>query len=149
MNVAGQIEPDEDLGRRLYSRSSAKRARRSRVPHTEFMPKATPMNISVDRISMADQAGADISNIARVEGASRPGSFRGWAFIANSIAGRNGRKTMASPTRTNPYHGEIILPEMARDDKDERTRHAQELADASQWREARSPDLAAVRDLQS
>lgn len=135
MSVAGQIDADEYLGRRFYSRKSAERARRSRVPHSEFMPKKPPINISVDRLSMADQGGADIANIARVEGASRPGSFRGWAVIANSIASSNGRETIASPTKTNPYHGEIVLPEIARDDKGLRTRHAQELADASHWRD--------------
>lgn len=135
MNVAGQIEPGEDLGRRFYSRSSAKRARRSRVPHREFLPRKDSIDISIDRLSVADKAGADMASIARAEGVSRDGPFCGWAFVANSIAGRSDRKTIASPTSSNPYHGDIVLPEMARDDKDERTRHAQELADASQWRE--------------
>lgn len=140
MSVASQIKANEDLGRRCYSRMPAKRARRTKAPivlHREFLPRGDSINISVDRLSMADQADADITAIARVEGVSRPGSFRGWFVIANSIASSNGRKTIASPTKTNPYHGEIVLPEIARHDQDERTRHAQELADASRgaWRD--------------
>lgn len=135
MSVASQIKPDEHLGRRCSSSKKARRARRSNIPHTEFMPKKTPINISVDRLSMADQAGADIANIARVEGAKRNVSFYGWAVIANQDVGRNGRKTKASPTTNNPYHGDIVLPESARDDHDEQISHAQELAAATFWRD--------------
>ena len=81
MSVAVQIEPDEDLGRRFYSRGSAKRARRSRVPHREFLPKKDSIKISIDRLSVADKAGADVASIARAEGVSRDGPFCGWASL--------------------------------------------------------------------
>ena len=135
MSVASQIEADESLGRRFYSRTSAKRARRSNVPHREFMPPNGSNNISVDRLTMAEQDGADIANIAHADSVTRSGPFRGWAVIANRDADRNGRKTIASPTIRNLYHGDISLPKSARDDRDEQTRHAQELADASHWRD--------------
>ena len=69
-------------------------------------------------------------------------SFYGWAVIAAEYAGSDGRQVVATPQPDNPYHTDIILPDSTAEDRDEQIRHAQELADASRWRER--PDSTKV-----
>ena len=133
MKVPGCIGAEEDLGRRVYSETSAKRARRSRVPHREFLARRGDTSISVDRLTA--MALDEVAALAHEASASRDGAFRGWASVAYEQASRNGRQVVASPDGRNPSHGEIVLPESAALDRDEQVRHAQELADASRWRE--------------
>lgn len=47
----------------------------------------------------------------------------------------NGREAVASPIADNPHHADIVLPQVAAEDREEQKRHAQDLADASIWRE--------------
>ena len=140
MTVPGNISTEEPLGRRVFSNTSAKRARRSKVPHREFLIKEGETSISVDRLGMA--ALDDVAALAQDASASRPGPFRGWASVTGKNAGSNGRRVIASPEDRNPYHGEIILPNSAATDLGVRTQHAQELADASCWCEP--PESAAA-----
>lgn len=64
----------------------------------------------------------------------RDARFYGWAVITADDASDSGRRVSGSPQVGNPYHADIELPELARDDPEEQKRHAQELADASLWR---------------
>ena len=61
--------------------------------------------------------------------------FYGWAVVSSEDALENGRLVNASPLESNPFHADIILPDLAREMRDEQVRHAQELADASRWRD--------------
>ena len=79
-----------------------------------------------EAVAIADNVGA-----ARTHSAT----FYGWAFLTAEEAGRNGRGAIASPFNNNPYHADIRLPELTAEDREEQKRHAQELADASRWRE--------------
>jgi ABC-type nitrate/sulfonate/bicarbonate transport system substrate-binding protein len=131
MTVPGCIGAEEDLGRRVYSETAAKRARRSTVPHREFLAKRGDTSISVDRLSTV--ALDQVAVLAQDASATRDGPFCGWASVTYGAASRNGRRVIASPDDRNPYHGEIVLPDSAAVDRDEQIRHAQELADASRW----------------
>ena len=134
MTFDESIGADEELGRSVSSRRNAARARRSRVPYQEFLPRRGVADISVDRLSVAtpDESTA----IAAKRDAARGRSFYGWAVVTAEAAGENGRQVIASPIcGINPYHADIVLPEAAAEDRSEQIRHAQQLRDASYWRE--------------
>ena len=78
----------------------------------------------------------DVAALAQEANESRDRQFYGWASVAAREAGGNGRRVIASPQDGNPYHADIVLPDSAATDRGERTRHAQELADASCWVES-------------
>ena len=122
----------EELGRRVFSETSARRARCSRVPFREFLEKPEVTSISVDRLTHAP---ADvITAIADRAAVSRQGPFQGWAVLTVAEAGRNGRNTAVSPIPDNPYHAHISLPVLPGENREEQIRHAKELADHTHWR---------------
>lgn len=126
----------------MFSRKHAARARRSGVPPRVFQEKFGRLTISVDRLSLAPLAAA--KSIAAAVGRARRATFYGWAVVAASDAADSGRTVHSTPQRTpqleNPYHADIELPELAKHDPEELKRHAQELADASQWQAAEVKD---------
>lgn len=132
------------LGRRIYSGESAKQARRLRLRHNEFMPKAKkfPPAVSVDGLSM--EAFDELITIARSAGENRPGtlkggkerpdgSFYGWAYVTRELAAREERRVVKKPLPGNPYHEEIHLPGEVAHNREEMKHHASELADNSRW----------------
>lgn len=134
MSYQSSVGIDEELGRGVSSSKNARRARRSRVPYLEFLPKEGVTKISVDRLSITtpDKSTA----IADRRDTARGRSFYGWAVVTAEAAGENGRRVVASPIcGVNPYHADIVLPENTAEDRDEQVRHAQQLRDASDWRE--------------
>ena len=130
----GPVQGSEVLGRRVYSRRRADRARKGRVQKSLFLAEEGVAAISTDRLFPNELVA--IAGIARLEGANRTGPFYGWAEIAVSNASQEGRRVRASPTRNNPYHADIVLPGRVASDREEQGRHAQRLADASSWRES-------------
>lgn len=74
-------------------------------------------------------------SIAETRAADRGKDFHGWAVITVENAATSGRRVEATPQLDNPYHADIILPDAVIEDREEQKRHAQELADASIWRE--------------
>jgi hypothetical protein len=128
------VQDSEVLGRRVYSRKRADRAKKGRVQKRLFLAKEGCKVISTDRLFPTKLV--DIASIARLEGANRTGPFYGWAEIAVSNASQEGRRVKASPTRNNPYHADIVLPGRVASDREEQGRHAQKLADASSWRDS-------------
>ena len=133
MGIPTNVGSDEELGRSVFSSKQASRARRSTVPHHVFLTQQGQTRISVDRLTLAPQTEA--LALAEVVAANRGRTFYGWAVVDAASACRNGRDVVASPVpNRNPYHGDIVLPDSATSDREEQTRHAQELADASRWR---------------
>lgn len=133
MSVPPGIGSDEELGRHVFSHRHANRALRSTVPHHVFLIQEGQTRISVDRLSIAPAPDALV--LAEANAAVRGRAFYGWATVDAGTARRNDRDVMASPIPgKNPYHGDIVLPDSAAADREEQTRHAQELADASRWR---------------
>lgn len=131
MKVPEQIAPDEGLGRSVFSSREARRAARNRAGLNSFMEKVGELQISIDRLSVApmDEAIA----IAAKRGVARNRTFYGWALVMVHQACGSGRQVAASPQPDNPYHGDIILPDEAKEDKDIQVSHAQALADVSCW----------------
>lgn len=133
MTAPATLANQEQLGRRVYSEKSARRARRGVLPYREFLEKLGETSLSVDRLTHAP---ADmITAIADRAAASRQGAFHGWATLTVEEADQSGRKSMASPLPHNAYHAHISLPVLDGEDREEQIRHAKELADVSRWRE--------------
>ena len=131
--VSDHIGEREHLGRGVFSSRHRDRARRTRVPHHVFLEREGITEISVDRVDSAPPAEASVAatRIANDRGAT----FYGWAVVMAHKASANGRQVRASAKPNNPYHADIVLPDLAAEDREEQKRHAQELADASSWRE--------------
>ena len=132
VEIPANVASQEELGRMISSSKSAARARRSRLPFTEFLPPPGRIDISVNRLSIApaDEALANADGLADARGRM----FYGWAVVTAESACGNKRRVVASPIPdTNPYHADIILPEHVTGDREEHKRHAQELADLSRW----------------
>lgn len=133
MSVPLEVGSDEELGRHVFSSRHANRALRSTVPHHVFLIQEGRTRISVDRLSVAPASEALASAEASADDRGR--TFYGWAAVDAGTARRNDRDVLATPIPDrNPYHGDIVLPDSAATDREEQTRHAQELADASRWR---------------
>ena len=132
------VAQEEELGRGISSSRNARRAQRSRVPVTEFLPAHGVTEISVDRLSVASIS--ELTEIAEVRDISRGRNFYGWAVVNAAAASSSDRRVVVSPIpEINPDHADIILPPSAADDRAEQKRHAQELADLSFWRERATP----------
>ena len=133
MTVPSAIGSGEDLGRSVFSSKNRDRARRGKAPHHVFLEREGTLEISVDRLNYAPEI--EMSEIAERVAANRNATFYGWAVVVEDSACANERGAIATPRPDNPYHADIVLPAPAAEDREEQKRHAQELADASTWRE--------------
>ena len=123
--AAGEHPPD--LCDALHDLDQAKE--RARVPHHVFLEREGITEISVDRLDPAPPAEA-VASAARIAN-DRGATFYGWAVVVARNAGANGRHVRTSAKPDNPYHADIVLPDLAAEDREEQKRHAQELADSS------------------
>ena len=133
MTAGDDIAPEENLGRDVFSNTQARRAGRGRVLINVFLEREGVPELSVDRLDLASPGEA--AEIADGVAAARGKTFYGWAVVDAETAASNGRRVTASPQLANPYHADIVLPDAAVEDREEQKRHAQELADASIWRD--------------
>ena len=131
--VSVHIGEEENLGRRVFSSRNRDRARRTRAPHHVFLEREGTREISVDRLDPAPPAEAAATAVRAAN--NRGATFYGWAVVVARNAGADGRHVRASAKPDNPYHADIVLPDLAAEDREEQKRHAQELADSSSWRE--------------
>ncbi len=136
------MSSDETLGRGVFSSKQARQAKNGAVPRRVFLERHGEVSISVDRLDFAEpEEMATLGDkVAVGRSVDRTVSFYGWAVIVAEDAGSSERRVVYTPQPDNPYHTDIILPDSAAEDRDEQTRHAQELADASRWRER--PDFS-------
>ena len=137
MTVPHQVHREENLGRGVFSSSHARRAQRTKPPKHVFLERDGVTEISVDRLDHATPAEAVAIADGNATGRSAAGrivTFYGWAVVTAWKADANERRVRASPKLDNPYHADIVLPDIAAEDQDEKIRHAQELADNSSWR---------------
>ena len=132
MTDGSDIAPGESLGRGVFSGRHRDRAGRARVPHHVFLERRGEARLSVDRLDLAPPEEA--IEIAERVAAGRRATFYGWAVVAADRAAANGRRVAATPLPDNPYHADVVLPDIAVEDREEQKRHAQEPADASIWR---------------
>ena len=138
MNAPTTIDAWEELGRGVYSSRQARRCRQNRIPVKVFLEQFGKVNISVDRLTIAPPDEA--IDIAKLRAEDRDGRFHGWAIVTVEAVSSNGRTVVATSLGdVNPFHADIVLPAYTADDREEQTRHAQEIADLSYWREYPSP----------
>ena len=126
---------EESLGRSVFSRKVAGRASRNQIPASIFVPPKRRLDISVDRLdfvtteiatSLGDYAAAQRSTPATKL------SYYGRVVIKARYAQEDCRIVNATPLCCNPFHADIVLPELAMNEEIQK-RHAQELASASCW----------------
>ena len=65
--------------------------------------------------------------------AAQGATLYGWAALTVEWIRTDGRQVVASPLCNNPYHADIILPNLASCDREEQKRHAHQLADEVGW----------------
>ena len=127
------------LGRRIFSKKSAKAFKRKSAPHNEFMPPPgdDPPVVSVDGLSVG--ALGFLADLARKEAARRKDkkgrsrSFYGWAYVRREVAQLEGKRIVPDPTPENPHHEEIHLPPDTAGNREEQKHHASLLADSADW----------------
>ena len=138
MTAPDMIVLDEALGRGVFSSKEQKRAQRSgKARLNVFLEARGNAELSVDRLDCTTpEEAAAISDRIAVD---RQRRFYGWATVVARLAAANGRRVVASPRPSNPYHADIVLPDLAADDYEEQRVHAQQLADASRWRSRPTP----------
>ena len=131
------MSSDEILGRGVFSSKQARQAKNGIVPRRVFLERYGEVSISVDRLDFAEleEMAALGDKVAVGRSVGRRVTFYGWAIITAEDAGSSERQVISTPQPDNPYHTDIILPDSTAEDRDEQIRHAQELADASRWRE--------------
>ncbi len=125
----GELAPADKLGRRMFSKSRAKRAERTgRIQHDLFEIDDPHKGISVDVLDrcLDDQ----VARIAEAAAESRRASgFYGWAVVTVEVASAAGRSVELSPQLDNPFHADILLGiDTAEDHKDLVRQHAYDLA---------------------
>ena len=122
------LRANERLGRRITSKSEARKARnRAEVPFTNFVNPDHSERLSVDRMDLATIE--EIAVIVEQEFAEQVTGLRGWAIVTVRIARGGGRRVEATRTDTNPYHADIVLGLPRGDDaRDHAIAHAQDLA---------------------
>jgi hypothetical protein len=125
-----QVAAQETLGRGIFDSRKAAQAGRGKIPPRAFRERIGIRELSVDRLAFGHHG-----EIAQIHDTERSGQqFYGWAKITVNDASGSGRKVIASPTGLNPYHAEIILPEMVDVDADEeQNQHALSLAMRAVW----------------
>ena len=125
------IKNDDLLGRAVFSSRQAKKAQKAKVENNVFLEKPGNLSFSVDRFNLCSKKEPtciqDKNAKLRPVKESKKRSFYGWVNIKAKIARRNNRILRASPTKANPYHAEIILPD-DKNDRDAQIAHAWELA---------------------
>ena len=126
------INESEELGRGVFSSRDARAAERGQIRATVFLERPEVREISVDRLTLAplDEAVA----IADAVAAGREGnrSFYGWAVMTAAEVIGVGCAVVASPLQWNLYHADIVLPEPAVDEWEQR-QYALELAARAIW----------------
>ena len=128
----------EELGRRIFSRSTARDAAKNRVPFHLFLEKASVKELSVDRLTVAEPEGiAEVVADALQAAANRPSppnTFSGWAVVNVEAVRETGCHVKDSPLPNNRYHADIILPDTAMENKEAQQGYATTLAGKAKWK---------------
>ena len=131
-----QLDPDEDLGRAVFSRRRRKRALAGQIDMDIFLEREKAESISVDRMGCASHV--DLAEWSRERGRNREPSqeFHGWAVLKVRNAEMSGRTVEATPTLQNKCHADISLNITGDERRRQQKQHANELAAHSRWWEA-------------
>jgi hypothetical protein len=134
----GPVGDWEELGRRIFSSSTAKKAAKNRVPLHLFLEDLGVKELSVDRTTAAEPDGiaevvADAQKAAKNR-PSPPNTFCGWAVVSAEAVRNTGCLVNDSPLCKNRYHADVILPDTAMENKDAQRGYATTLAGISRWK---------------
>jgi hypothetical protein len=129
---ATSIADDESVGRGVFDTKKARQARSGKIAPRVFRERDGVLQISVDRLSLADRTRlAALHDIQRA-----PQILQGWAQISVENAVQMERHVIASPLPTNPWHAEIVLPTTDPNEAAEhQDQHALNLAMLAVWAE--------------
>ena len=131
------LRKTENIGRSVFSRRAARRARKGIIIHEVFLESLEVDSISVDRMDHATRGDLAALSIQTGQNRTPPRDFHGWAVLTVDAAAANGRTVKATPDGFNRYHADIFLN--LRDDKERRDgqkQHANELATLAKWWDA-------------
>ena len=131
------LEVHEKLGRTVFSRRRAKRARMKGIIDMDiFLEREEADSISVDRMDHAPPI--ELAELAKQRGQDRtpPRNFYGWAVLTVGDARRNGRTVEPTPRPGNFYHADVFLNITQEERRRVQIQHANELAAHSEWLEA-------------
>ena len=139
VNGPGPVSDWEELGRRVFSRSAARKAASSgRIQPSIFLERAGIKKLSVDRLTCAEAA-VDIARLVEEAGQSatnrpQPNTFCGWAVVNAEAVIRAGCSVEDDPLPNNRYHANIVLPESALENDEAQRGYAATLAGRAKWR---------------
>ena len=136
----GPVGDWEQLGRRVFSSRESRRAANAGVPASVFTEPGS-LKLSVDRLTRALDlatlvANADAAALGR--GATR--QFYGWAVTSVDDVISIGCQVAESPLPDNPYHADIVLPDIAVESADAQNQYAVALAGISDWQPRPQPE---------
>jgi hypothetical protein len=143
MSVPETVGSSEVLGRAIFDSSKAKQAAKGLVPAKVFREKRGVRELSVDRLSLADE-----DALVHLHDAARDGQgFHGWATLKHGDASDMNRTVIAEKLPNNPWHAEIVLPplpdhEEAQDE--EQKAHSANLAKRANWKPRPAPPKAVL-----
>ncbi len=128
--VTTNIDVLENLGRGVFDSKKAKHASAGKIAPRIFRERDGICELSVDRLSIGDH-----TRLVEIHDQERlPQLFQGWAQVSLENAEKLSRKAVASPLPSNPWHAEIILPDVdATEFADMQDQHALNLAMAAVW----------------
>ena len=133
MPTLPKLRDPDVLGRGVFSRKNAKRARRGIINHHIFLEKLGVDSLSVDRLDHATDD--EMAEIGDQRAHLRKGIFCGWATVTVEQSSKGGRSVCPTEKSCNPYHADIYLnisPRMER--RDSQKKHAVNLAALARWR---------------
>ena len=133
MSVPGEIGASEKLGRAVFDSSKAKQAAKGTVPPKVFRGRRGEQELSVDRVTLADEAA-----LATVHDDARQGqNFHGWATVTRAAACDMARTVVPDKLPNNPWHANIVLPSLPEGEEaqdEEQKAHSVNLAKRASWR---------------
>ena len=110
------------------------------LPRSTDNPTTRARDISVDRFDYLDMETAVTLGQGRAQLRGPNRQLHGWAIILARNAAGEGRVVVSSPLEGNPAHADIILPEQATTDEEERKFHQSALAEKSRWLKHPAPE---------
>lgn len=139
VNGPGPVGSWEALGRRVFSRSEARRAARGRIQPKVFLERPGVRKLSVDRLTRAEAAAelAEVVEDAKTAAANRqlpPNIFCGWAVVNVEAVIRASCSVTDSPLPNNRYHANIVLPDSAMENDEAQRGYATTLAGKAKWK---------------
>ena len=130
------VDPQEALGRSVFSSRRSRRARSGQIDMDIFLEREDAESISVDRMDHAPTR--ELTAWSRERGHNRNPrqEFYGWAVLTAEHAGASARTVTATPLSPNPCHADIFLNVTGDERRRQQKQHANELAAHATWREA-------------